>query len=129
MSQHTGIEWTDTTWNPVTGCTQLSTGCDNCYALTLATRLLRSQYTSRLPENDTDETRENPFAVRTWPNRLRDPLTWREPRRVFVNSMGDLFHSDVPSAFVRTVFEVMLSADSHVYQVLTKRPGRMARFV
>lgn len=129
MSQHTGIEWTDTTWNPVTGCTQVSAGCDNCYALTLANRLLKSHYTSRVPENDTKASREDPFAVRTWPNRLGDPLTWAEPRRVFVNSMGDLFHRDVPSAFVRAVFEVMLSANSHVYQVLTKRPGRMERFI
>lgn len=129
MAQRTGIEWTDSTWNPVTGCTQVSTGCDNCYALTLANRLLRAHYTARLPQRDTLSARADPFAVRVWPERLSDPLKWAEPRRVFVNSMGDLFHSDIPVAFVRAVFEVMLAADRHVYQVLTKRPARMARFV
>ena len=129
MSQRTGIEWTDSTWNPVTGCTQVSAGCDNCYALTLAKRLLRAQYTARSPERDTAESRGDPFAVRTWPERLSEPLRWKEPRRVFVNSMSDLFHADIPVAFIRSVFEVMLSADSHIFQVLTKRPARMARFV
>lgn len=129
MSQRTGIEWTDSTWNPVSGCTQVSAGCDNCYALTLANRLLRAQYTRRAPEDDTPAKREDPFAVRVWPERLEEPFSWRQPRRVFVNSMGDLFHSDVPKAFVRAVFEVMLAADQHVYQLLTKRPSRMERFV
>lgn len=129
MAQQTGIEWTDVTWNPVTGCTQVSAGCDNCYALTLANRLLRSHYTSRDPERRTEEAKTDPFAVRTWPARLADPLSWTTPRRVFVNSMGDLFHVDVPSAFVRSVFEVMVDADSHVYQVLTKRPARMEKFI
>jgi protein gp37 len=129
MAQRTGIEWTDSTWNPVSGCTQVSAGCDNCYALTLATRLLRQHYTRRAPEKDTAENRDDPFAVRVWPERLDDPLRWRHPRRVFVNSMGDLFHADVPKAFVRAVFEVMLTADQHVYQILTKRPSRMEHFV
>ncbi len=129
MSQRTGIEWTDSTWNPVTGCTQVSAGCDNCYALTLANRLLREHYTARVPARDTAENRANPFAVRLWPERLVEPLRWTEPRRVFVNSMGDLFHAHVPSAFVRSVFEVMLSVDCHVFQVLTKRPTRMERFI
>ena len=128
MSQRTGIEWTDSTWNPVTGCTQVSAGCDNFYAHTLAKRLLRAQYTARRPERDTAD-REDPFAVRTWPERLSEPFRWKEPRRVFVNSMSDLFHVDIPAAFIRSVFEVMLSADSHIFQVLTKRPARMARFV
>ncbi len=129
MAQRTGIEWTDSTWNPVTGCTQVSTGCDNCYALTLANRLLRDAYTAREPERATAQNRADPFAVRTWPERLEEPLRWTEPRRVFVNSMGDLFHTHIPDAFVRSVFEVMLAADSHIYQVLTKRPSRMERFV
>jgi protein gp37 len=129
MSQRTGIEWTDSTWNPVTGCTQVSAGCDHCYALTLANRLLYAHYTAREPERDTPETRVDAFAVRTWPERLTEPLSWRAPRRVFVNSMGDLFHADVPDVFVRSVFEVMLAADAHVYQVLTKRPSRMERFI
>ena len=129
MSQRTGIEWTDSTWNPVTGCTQVSTGCDNCYALTLAHRLLRDVYTARKPERNTAGNRADPFAVRTWPERLTEPLRWTEPRRVFVNSMGDLFHADIPDGFVRAVFDVMLAADMHIYQVLTKRPARMERWV
>lgn len=129
MSQRTGIEWTDSTWNPVTGCTQVSAGCDNCYALTLANRLLSEHYTAREPARDTAANRLDPFAVRLWPERLLEPRRWSEPRRVFVNSMGDLFHAHIPDAFVRRVFEVMLEADSHIYQVLTKRPSRMERFV
>ncbi len=129
MSTKTGIEWTDATWNPVTGCTQVSAGCDNCYALTLAHRLLREEYTARRPARDTPDRRQDPFAVRTWPERLADPLRWRTPRRVFVNSMSDLLHVDIPTAFVRAVFEVMLQANRHVFQVLTKRPARMDRFV
>ncbi|HXC24355.1 MAG TPA: phage Gp37/Gp68 family protein [Gemmatimonadaceae bacterium] len=129
MTQKTGIEWTDSTWNPVTGCTQVSAGCDHCYALTLAHRLLSEQYRSRQPVNDTVEHRKDPFAVRLWPERLSDPLKWRESRMVFVNSMGDLFHSDVPDEFVRAVFDIMLEADHHIYQVLTKRPARMLRFL
>jgi protein gp37 len=129
MGERTGIQWTDSTWNPVTGCTQVSAGCDHCYALTLAHRLLRDHYTSRKPQKDTRDNQEDPFAVRLWPERLLDPISWRTPRRVFVNSMGDLFHVDVPDEFVRTIFEVMLRADKHVFQVLTKRPARMDRFV
>jgi protein gp37 len=129
MAQRTGIEWTDSTWNPVTGCTQVSSGCDNCYALTLANRLLRDAYTAREPERESVVNRADPFAVRTWPERLSEPLRWTAPRRVFVNSMGDLFHAHIPDLFVRAVFEVMLAADSHIYQVLTKRPSRMERFV
>lgn len=129
MSQHTGIEWTDSTWNPVTGCTQVSAGCDNCYALTLAHRLLSAQYKARKPENDSPTNRDDAFAVRLWPERLSDPVHWQTPRRVFVNSMSDLFHVDVPEHFVRAVFRVMLQADWHVFQVLTKRPSRLHRFV
>jgi protein gp37 len=129
MGNRTGIEWTDVTWNPVTGCTQVSAGCDNCYALALAHRLLRENYTRRRPQSDTPENRRDPFAVRLWPERLDEPLHWRGSQRVFVNSMGDLFHVDVPDAFARAVFEVMLATERHVYQILTKRPSRMARFV
>ena len=128
MVQRTGIEWTDSTWNPVTGCTRVSSGCDNCYAFTLANRLLSSHYTRRSPQKPTPKNKKDPFAVRLWPERLQDPMGWRQPRRVFVNSMGDLFHADVPESFVRGVFEVMLQADRHVYQLLTKRPSRMERF-
>lgn len=129
MPQRSGIEWTDATWNPVTGCTQVSSGCDNCYALTLANRLLKEHYTAREPARSSLENRRDAFAVRLWPERLREPLRWKEPRRVFVNSMGDLFHSHVPVAYVRSVFEVMLQADQHVFQVLTKRPARMEKFI
>ncbi len=129
MGQKSGIEWTDFTWNPVTGCTRVSAGCDNCYAATLANRLLKDTYLARAPEVDSDITRRDPFAVRLWPERLDDPLGWREPRQIFVNSMSDLFHKDIPEPFVRRVFEVMQEADWHVYQVLTKRPARAHRFV
>jgi protein gp37 len=128
VGDRTGIEWTDTTWNPVTGCTKVSPGCDHCYAATFAERRLRDVYTRRLPVVDTAENRADPFAVRLWPDRLDYPLAWSEPRMIFVNSMSDLFHSDIPVEFVRDVFEVMLTADWHVYQVLTKRPARAAAF-
>jgi protein gp37 len=129
MAQRTGIEWTDATWNPVTGCTRISTGCENCYALTLAHRLLRDHYTSRTPQVDTADRRADPFAVRLWPERLETPLKWRGHRKVFVNSMSDLFHADVPELFLRAVFNVMLRVPQHTFQILTKRPARMARFV
>src|SRR5688500_13060829 len=89
MGNRSGIEWTDITWNPVTGCTQVSSGCDNCYALTLAHRLLHEHYTKREPQRDTPANRRDPFAVRLWPERLDEPLHWRGSQRVFVNSMGD----------------------------------------
>lgn len=128
MGQKTGIEWTDVTWNPVTGCTRVSAGCDNCYAATLAERLLKPIYLGRAPVVRSDINRRDPFAVRLWPERLQDPLRWTEPRQIFVNSMSDLFHSDVPDAFVQDIFEVMLQADWHIYQILTKRPTRALRF-
>ena len=129
MGQRTSIEWTEVTWNPTTGCTRVSEGCDNCYADALARRLLDRIYTRRLPVVDTPENRADPFAVRVWPERLAQPARWRQPRLVFVNSMSDLFHKDVPGEFVREAFSVMLDVDRHTYQVLTKRPARAARFV
>lgn len=128
MSQKTAIEWTDATWNPVTGCTKVSRGCDNCYAHTLAHRLLADIYGARLPVLKTPQARRDPFAVRLWPERLSEPARWKRPRRVFVNSMSDLFHADVPDAFVRRVFEVMMAESHHTFQVLTKRPARARRF-
>lgn len=128
MGEKTGIEWTDSTWNPATGCTPVTRGCDNCYALTLAHRRLSEAYLARVPANNIAENRTDPFAVRLWPERLEQPRKWRSPRMVFVNSMSDLFHADIPDAFVRSVFEVMLEVDRHVYQVLTKRPSRATRF-
>ncbi|MGQ0562560.1 MAG: DUF5131 family protein [Gemmatimonadota bacterium] len=129
MGQKSGIEWTDATWNPVTGCTRVSAGCDNCYAATLAERLLRPIYLSRAPEDPSDTAARDPFAVRLWPERLDEPLSWTIPRHIFVNSMSDLFHKDIPDEYVRAVFEVMLTASWHVYQILTKRPARAKRFV
>lgn len=129
MGTRTGIEWTDATWNPTTGCTKVSAGCDHCYAENLAHRLLADTYTRRLPVVATQENRNDPFAVRLWPERLEEPRRWAEARLVFVNSMSDLFHKDVPEHFLRECFEVMLDVDRHVYQILTKRPARAARFV
>src|SRR6266511_1981001 len=116
MSDKSAIEWTDATWNPVTGCTQVSPGCDNCYALTFAERF-RGVH---------GHPYEQGFDLRLWPQRLRLPVTWTRPRRIFVNSMSDLFHERVPDGYVRQVFEVMAQADWHTFQVLTKRPKRAA---
>lgn len=128
MNNNTGIEWTDATWNPVTGCTRVSAGCDNCYAATLANRLLRAHYTSRLPVVQTPASMRDPFSVRLWPERLADPFKEARPRKFFVNSMSDLFHADIPEGYVREIFQVMLKAEWHVFQVLTKRPARASRF-
>lgn len=129
MADKTGIEWTDATWNPTTGCTPVSAGCDHCYAQTLALGKLAKVYGARLPVVDTPENRDDTFSIRLWPERLAQPGKWREPRMVFVNSMSDLFHRDVPEPFLRSVFEVMIAEDRHTYQALTKRPARAARFV
>ena len=129
LPERTAIEWTDATWNPTTGCTRVSAGCDHCYAERLSRRLLATTYRARLPVVNTEANRRDPFAVRTWPDRLAIPGSWRRPRRVFVNSMSDLFHKNVPEKFVRRCFQVMLGVGRHVYQVLTKRPGRAAQFV
>lgn len=113
MSASSKIEWTDATWNPVTGCDHVSPGCDNCYAEAIAKRFHR------------------PFigAVECHADRLEMPLRWRKPRRVFVNSVSDLFHPDVPDSFIAKVFTVMARAEAHTFQVLTKRPQRMAAFL
>ena len=117
MSSYSSIEWTDATWNPVTGCTQVSPGCDHCYALAFAERF----------RGVPGHPYEQGFDLRLWPDRLELPLRWKKPRRIFVNSMSDLFHSDVPDDYIRSVFDTMLRADWHVYQILTKRPQRLAR--
>lgn len=116
MSDHSAIEWTDATWNPVTGCTKLSPGCKNCYAERLALRL-------RAMGNSRDR---RGFTVTLHPDQLTLPLSWRQPRRIFVNSMSDLFHEDVPIEFIRRVFDVMGQAQRHIFQVLTKRSSRLA---
>ena len=127
MGTRTGIEWTDATWNPMTGCTKISAGCDHCYAATVAERRTRDVYLRRLPVRDTAENRADPFAPRFWPERLEQPLRWREPRRVFVNSMSDVFHAHFTLGMIQQVFEVMNQATQHQFQLLTKRPERALR--
>lgn len=121
MSDKSAIQWTDATWNPVTGCSKVSPGCAHCYAETLSLRF----GWSRIPWAP-----ENAAAnVILHPERLDQPLHWRQPRRVFVNSMSDLFHELVPDAFIYQVFDRMAEAPWHSYQLLTKRPERMAEVV
>lgn len=115
MSDRSKIEWTDATWNPVTGCTKVSPGCAHCYAETFAERF------RGIPGHPYEQG----FDLRLWPERLALPLTWRQPRFIFVNSMSDLFHKDVPDDFILRVFMVMRQASQHIFQVLTKRPERM----
>ncbi|HEX2211843.1 MAG TPA: phage Gp37/Gp68 family protein [Longimicrobium sp.] len=129
MGQKSKIEWTDATWNPATGCTKVSAGCDHCYAHTLAHGRLAQAYSRRLPVLETAAAVADPFSVRLWPERLKEPARWKDSRIVFVNSMSDLFHVDVPDVFIREIFKVMMETDRHVYQVLTKRPTRAVRFV
>ena len=114
----TKINWTDSVWNPVTGCTKTSSGCANCYAEKMANRLQRMGQAKY----------RDGFAVRCHPGELEKPLRWRKPRRVFVNSMSDLFHEEVPFDFFDAVFGVMAATPHITYQVLTKRAGRMCRF-
>ena len=121
------IEWTDKVWNPTTGCDRVSPGCDHCYALTLAKRL--KAMGSKKYQADGDPRTSGPgFALTLHPDVLDAPRSWRTPRRVFVNSMSDLFHPKVPLGFVRQVFEVMGETPQHQYQILTKRPLRVARW-
>jgi protein gp37 len=116
MSANSKIEWTDATWNPVRGCTKISPGCKHCYAETFAERF----------RGVAGHPFELGFDLRLVPDKLDEPLSWRRPRRIFVNSMSDLFHEDVPEDYIEAVVEVMKRADWHIYQVLTKRSERMA---
>ncbi len=116
MGSCSGIEWTDATWNPLTGCTKVSAGCRHCYAEALARRLQAMGNPSYA----------NGFELTLHHHLLDQPLRWRKPRFVFVNSMSDLFHEEVPFEFIAAVFETMVRADQHVYQVLTKRAERLA---
>lgn len=128
MGDKSGIEWTDATWNPTTGCDRVSPGCDNCYALDMAKRL--KAMGSKGYQNDGDPRTSGPgFALTVHHDRLEQPLRWKKPRRIFVNSMSDLFHNDVDPGFVRLVWDVMAQAKQHTYQILTKRPQRMARIL
>jgi len=118
MSDKSSIEWTDATWNPVTGCTKISPGCKHCYAETFAERW----------RGVPGHPYEQGFDLRLWPGRLQVPLTWRSPRMIFVNSMSDLFHDEVSDEFIEEVFRVMVQASWHTFQVLTKRASRLAEW-
>ena len=125
MGDRSAIQWTGSTWNPTTGCDRTSPGCDNCYALTLAARLKamgQAKY-----QNDGDDRTSGPgFGLALHEDALNTPLKWRAPRLIFVNSMSDLFHENVPLDFIQTVFDVMRRTPRHTYQVLTKRSKRLA---
>lgn len=125
MADRSGIEWTEVTWNPTTGCDKTSPGCDNCYALTLAKRL-RAMGQAKY-QNDGDPRTSGPgFALTVHEDTLATPYRWKSPRLIFVNSMSDLFHPDVPLDFIKRVFTVMAETPQHTYQVLTKRSKRLA---
>lgn len=116
MPQTSAIEWTEATWNPVTGCSQVSPGCAHCYAKTFADRW------RGIPGHPYEQG----FDLRLWPERLDAPLRWRKPRTIFVNSMSDLFHEDIPVDYIAQVFETMERAHWHTFQILTKREHRLA---
>lgn len=115
MADKSRIEWTEATWNPVTGCDQVSPGCAHCYAKTFAERW----------RGVPGHPYEQGFDLRVWPERLGQPLKWKRPRTIFVNSMSDLFHERIPDTFIAEVFATMAEADWHVFQILTKRPERL----
>ena len=119
MSDRSRIEWTDATWNPVRGCSKVSPGCAHCYAQTFAERF------RGVPEHPFEQG----FDLLLVPDKLNQPLSWRRPRRIFVNSMSDLFHEDVPSSYIAEVGRVMRQAHWHTFQVLTKRHERMKRLL
>jgi protein gp37 len=123
----TKIEWTNEVWNPMTGCTKISPGCDNCYAHAVAHSRTRDIYLRQLPVRDSPATRADPFAPRFWDDRLDLPLRWRTPRRIFVNSMSDVFHAHFSLEQIQMVFAVMNACPQHQFQLLTKRPERAAR--
>jgi protein gp37 len=127
MGTKTAIEWTDAVWNPMTGCTEISAGCDHCYARVVAERRTRLVYLRQLPVKDTEANRADPFAPRFWEDRLLDPLGWKRPMRIFVNSMSDVFHAHFSFDMIEKVFETMVLADWHQFQLLTKRPERALR--
>ena len=119
MAQNSAIEWTNTTWNPVTGCTKISAGCDNCYAERFSERFRGVK----------GHPFEKGFELTLRPERLKQPLLWKRARMVFVNSMSDLFHKKVPNDYISSVFDTMEQANRHVFQVLTKRSSLMKKFV
>ena len=117
MATQSKIEWTETTWNPVTGCTKISAGCANCYAERMALRL-KAMGQARYA---------NGFRVTCHDDVVERPLTWKKPQIIFVNSMGDLFHEDVPFEFIQRVFDTMAKCPQHIFQILTKRSVRLAQ--
>jgi len=119
MSDKSAIEWTDATWNPVTGCTKISAGCDNCYAQRFSERF----------RNVPGHPFETGFDLTLRPQRLLQPFDWKKPRMIFVNSMSDLFHKDIPDEYIGRVFDTMERADWHIYQVLTKRSSLLEKFI
>jgi protein gp37 len=119
MADRTQIEWTDATWNPITGCTKVSAGCDNCYAERFSERFRGVR----------GHAFQNGFDLTLRAERLNQPLAWKKPRMIFVNSMSDLFHKAVPATYIAQVFDVMERADQHVFQVLTKRSSLLRNFV
>jgi protein gp37 len=116
MADRSAIEWTEATWNPVTGCSKVSPGCAHCYAETFAERW----------RGVPGHPYEQGFELRLWPKRLEQPLRWTRPRMIFVNSMSDLFHEDIAAEYIADVFDVMVRAEQHTFQILTKRHGRLA---
>jgi protein gp37 len=124
VSSDSAIEWTDATWNPTTGCDRISPGCDNCYALALAGRLKRMGQ-ARYQKDGDPRTSGPGFGLTLHYDKLNETLRWRKARMVFVNSMSDLFHKDVPPEFIDEVWETMKACPQHTFQVLTKRPKRM----
>lgn len=118
MGDKSAIQWTDATWNPSTGCSKVSAGCRNCYAERLSTRLKRMG----------NPKYQRGFRFLIHENSLDIPLKWNKPRKIFVNSMSDLFHESMPQEFLVKCFEIMIKADWHIYQILTKRPHRMLAF-
>ena len=126
MADKSSIEWTEATWNPTTGCNRTSPGCDNCYALTLARRL-KAMGNPKYQNDGVSGTSGPGFALTMHPDQLALPHRWKTPRVIFVNSMSDLFHQDVPDEFIADVFHVMADTPRHTYQVLTKRSQRLAK--
>lgn len=126
MKQRTGIEWTEVTWNPSTGCDRISPGCDNCYALSMAKRL-KAMGLDRYQTDGDPRTSGPGFGVALHPQALDQPYRWTGCRTVFVDSMSDLFHAKVPLSFVRDVFDVIADTPQHTYQVLTKRSARLPK--
>jgi protein gp37 len=126
MGSRSGIEWTETTWNPVTGCDRISAGCDSCYALAMAKRL-KAMGAAKYQQDGDHRTSGPGFGVAVHPSSLSEPYRWATPRLVFVNSMSDLFHAKVPLSFIEDVLAVAASTPQHTYQILTKRSVRLRR--